>query len=518
MAPRSTRKAPAPPAKSLLDEEAVAAALCAACRTTDEEKAAAHAQRIVRQAFLHERLKVHRKLLADAAELAQDPATSGERAVVRPESEFTIGLLRESLPRGAVEALADWRVLTTKVVHASESSDYVTTKLLIELTTGNQVEAVVLRHKQRTTLCVSSQVGCKMGCTFCATGTLGQRANLTAAEIQEQLIHANRFLKTCKEPRNVTNIVFMGMGEPLNNYKSVVEACRAMTDTSRFSLSPGKVTVSTVGVVNRMRTLYKDVPGVSLALSLHAPNQELRQKIIPTAGAYPIEKLMDALTEYLDHRAGTSKKDCFVMIEYILLSGVNDMPEIAEELAQLMEPIKDRVKLNLIPYNPIFNPEGLAKTFVPPTDEDIETFKNIVQHKYGIFCTVRTEMGQDVNGACGQLACISEEAKNTNVDIEDLYRNRKANVLYDHETGENVKRTNATKREQRLEARRRVREAAAQQATDGGAEPSSASGAKQAAAATLKELWAKPWAPAAAAVAGLVVLTGLVAVVRARAR
>jgi len=424
------KKKPKAVVESLLDRDEVLEVVRNTCPEMDEAKAAGHAARIVHQAFMHERKKVHRELL----ELAR--ANPG-RPEVDPELEFNISMMPDALPKALYEAFKSWRVLTTKVVHVMESSDYVTTKLLIELSTGNQVESVLLRHNKRTTLCISSQVGCKMGCTFCATGTLGQRANLTGGEIQEQLFHANRFLKMCKEPRDVTNIVFMGMGEPLNNYKAVVAACQAMIDTSRFSLSASKVTVSTVGVVNRMRTLHRDVPGISLALSLHAPNQELRLKIIPTAGAYPIPKLMEAMQEYIESKG---RDDAFVMIEYILLSGVNDMPEIAHELGELLKPFGESAKVNLIPYNPIFNAEGLAKTFKPPTEEDIATFQNIVQNEHNIFCTVRTEMGQDANAACGQLACVSEDAKSKQVDIEDLYRERRQNKLYDDATGENINR------------------------------------------------------------------------------
>jgi|GEM_PF-61331 len=389
--------------KGLLDERAAGAALVA--NGHDEKTIQLHLRTIGKAIFALERSNA--KCLLEG---------------MKAGTEFNINSV-EQIPLAYSETLKDWKLLTSKLIHVSESDDVVTSKLLIELESGEQIEAVVLRHSKRTTLCVSSQVGCKMGCTFCATGTLGQRANLTSGEILEQLIHANRFLSQTSDPRQVTNVVFMGMGEPLNNYQAVIDACKALTDTSKFGLGPSRVTVSTVGVVNRMRSLHVDAPGVSLALSLHAPNQELRQKIIPTAGAYPLEKLMSALTEHLD--AIEKSRLTYVMIEYILLSGVNDMPEIAVELAHLLEPFKQRVKLNLIPYNPIFNPEGLAKTFVAPKEEDIQRFWNIMQNDHKYFCTVRLEMGQDANAACGQLACISKDAKALGVDIEDLYRKRK---------------------------------------------------------------------------------------------
>ena len=258
----------------------------------------------------------------------------------------------------------------------------------------------------------------------------------------------------------VYNDIAVQMGEPLNNYSSVVQAFSSLVDVKRFNLSAARISISTVGVVNRMKTFHDDMPGACLALSLHAPNQELRQKIIPTATAYPLEKIMNAVKQYL-----LEDEDKAVMIEYILLAGVNDTAEIARELAELLRPIKHRMKVNLIPYNPIFNPKGrhhvivtvissiyihsstgLAVTFIPPKLEAIETFKNILQKDNGIFCTVRTEMGQDVNGACGQLACVSQRSKSSGVDIEDLYQrqtratdsapptNRKLAVLHEFTT------------------------------------------------------------------------------------
>jgi len=422
--------------KCLLDDSAVLD--CLLENGIDEGKAKYHMNKLI-NAVAREEEKVWERLEKEQA-CKQDKDTDPLEACTNL-SEFDITTQRE-IPSSFYAILKDWKITTSKLVHVSESTDYVTTKLLIELESGNQIEAVVLRHNKRTTLCVSSQVGCKMGCTFCATGTLGQKENLSAGEILEQVVHANRFLKTSAEPRTVSNIVFMGMGEPLNNYHAVVTACRAVN--SRFGLQQHRLTVSTVGVVNRMKTLHEDLPGVSLALSLHAPNQELRKKIIPTAGAYPIPKLLEALETYLGQRKASTGKDAYVMIEYILLAGVNDMPEIAEELAQLLMPLKSQVKVNLIPYNPIFNPEGLAKTFVQPSEEAQVRFKSILQDRHGIFCTIRTEMGQDVNGACGQLACISKEAREGGVDIEDLYRNRQHDDLYNKQTGENIRKKKAT--------------------------------------------------------------------------
>eukprot|EP01135_Chromosphaera_perkinsii_P004454 Nk52_evm10s282 gene=Nk52_evmTU10s282 len=439
---RSSRRAAAS-VQSLLNEDQIISCLLEECGVLDRDVARSHADRILQKVYQHEKgapsksgkMSTMGKSNSSSRRSSNSIGNGGKSQKEEEEeekeemkkkknnssgiqshkaaavTEFDIRSISD-LPKLAYTAMGDWPVLTSRVVLISESGDYVTTKLLIRLRSGDEVECVLLRHLKRTTLCVSSQVGCMMACSFCATGTLGQRANLTSGEIIEQLIHANRFLREKNEPRLVTNVVFMGMGEPLNNYDSLVGACRALTRRDRYSMAAGRVTVSTVGVVNRMKSLYSDVPGISLALSLHAPNQALREFIIPTAKAYPIPKMMAALRGYLDQRQADTGKDSYVMIEYILLSGVNDMPEIAHELGALLnEHIPGQVKLNLIPYNPIFNPEGLAKTFVPPTEEDIETFQRILQTEHNVFCTVRTEMGQDVNGACGQLACVSEEAR-----------------------------------------------------------------------------------------------------------
>ena len=220
---------------------------------------------------------------------------------------FTAGHGRRSsrdVPRRLKEAIAvhcPSGGLTTRVAHAEPSSDGATIKLLIELQDGYQVESVIMRHRHhsagggnitttRATLCVSSQVGCKMGCKFCATGTLGELGNLTSGEILEQLVWANRINDV-----PMRNVVFMGMGEPLNNYNSVVEAVRVMTSQRGFGLAASRVTVSTVGIAPRMEQLVTDLPHVSMALSLHAPTQEMRASIVPAARGWKMERLMGAL-------------------------------------------------------------------------------------------------------------------------------------------------------------------------------------------------------------------------------
>ncbi|KAK9806306.1 hypothetical protein WJX72_009538 [[Myrmecia] bisecta] len=345
------------------------------------------------------------------------------------------------LPKAAVQLLEQRFSRCTCSVEACQTSgDGETTKMLVRLQDGLQVEAVIMQYdttcatgvvddrqppgeeecasesgasastrgRKRATLCVSSQVGCQMGCTFCATGTMGLTGHLTAGEILEQLVHARRVTA-------IRNVVFMGMGEPLNNYDNVCAAVGLMTDSRYFSLRRSAVTVSTVGVIPRILQLVEDLPGVSLALSLHAPNQALRQSIVPSASAYKIEKLMAAVATYQER----SKQKVF--IEYVMLAHVNDNPEQAHELGALLQG-RD-VVLNLIPWNPIYSPDI---DFKAPGPERLIKFHGIVRSEYGVACTIRQEKGQDIGGACGQLVvehggqgCSSNAAVK---DIEELGR------------------------------------------------------------------------------------------------
>ncbi|CAA3024527.1 dual-specificity RNA methyltransferase [Olea europaea subsp. europaea] len=214
-----------------------------------------------------------------------------------------------SLPSAAYPLLNSKFISCTSTLHSIiNSNDTVTTKLLVKLQNGEFVEAVIMRYDTRlgkydgkprpggprSTLCISSQVGCKMGCKFCATGSMGFKNNLSSGEIVEQLVHASRISA-------IRNVVFMGMGEPLNNYASVVEAIRVMT-ASPFQLSPKKITVSTVGIIHAINKLQTDIPNLNLAVSLHAPVQDIRCQIMPAARAFPLERLMNTLRDYQNNR------------------------------------------------------------------------------------------------------------------------------------------------------------------------------------------------------------------------
>lgn len=305
-------------------------------------------------------------------------------------------------------------LLTTRIAVEETSGDGSTTKLIVELQDGHRVEAVIIRHlKGRraegkkgmgATLCISSQVGCKMGCTFCATGTMGELGNLTTGEIVEQVAHARRI-----EPR-VRNIVFMGMGEPLNNYDAVVDAIRCVSQNENqmgFNIPCPKICVSTVGVIPNIYRFSEDCPTVSMALSLHAPTQEIRKKIVPTATAYPLDELMRCLDDYL----AKSEKNS-MLVEYCVLKGINDTKECARLLGELLGGKK--VVLNFIPYNPTDVIAGHER----PDMEDIQAMNMILREEYGMTTTVRQEMGSDIAGACGQLAISVKGKKLSSMEKE----------------------------------------------------------------------------------------------------
>lgn len=321
------------------------------------------------------------------------------------------------LPKAALVVLESGFVRNTiSVIHTEHSRDGETCKLLLRLQDGLTIESVIMFYDTseagviagdsgdtdssrttggaRATLCVSSEVGCAMGCTFCATGTMGLKGDLTAGEIVEQLVHA-RVLTP------IRNVVFMGMGEPLNNYDAVRSSVAMMTHNSWFRLRRSCVTVSTVGVIPRILQLADDLPGVSLALSLHAPNQALRRTLVPSAAAHPLERLMAAIATYQDR---TRQK---VFVEYVMLRGVNDGEGEAHQLGALLE--GRTVVLNLIPWNPIYSPDI---SFEAPGMERTLAFQDIIRKQYSVPTTIRKEKGQDISGACGQLVVEHAAAAN----------------------------------------------------------------------------------------------------------
>jgi len=257
-----------------------------------------------------------------------------------------------------------------------------TRKFLIELADGKKVESVLIHHKRTLCACISSQVGCAMKCSFCDTGLMGFTRNLSAEEIVGQL----SLMQSVSEQK-ITNIVFMGMGEPLHNYDNVV---KAVNEFRRQSFSWQKITVSTVGLPDKIRTLGKDTQ-CQLALSLHAPNDELRSKIVPLNNRFPIRDVLDACKEFPFSKHGP------LMIEYVLLAGINDNLEYAKQLAELLKDFK-HVVINLIPYN---NVPGIS--FARPVADVSLAFKNALI-KAGFKTIIRTTKGLDTNAACGMLS------------------------------------------------------------------------------------------------------------------
>ena len=282
------------------------------------------------------------------------------------------------------------------VISEHQSSDG-TVKWLFDVGAGNAVEVVYIPEDDRGTLCVSSQAGCAVGCRFCSTGHQGFSRNLTTAEIVAQLWFAEHTLRERLKTtdRVISNVVMMGMGEPLQNYSALVPALRVMLDDHGYGMSRRRVTVSTSGVVPMMDRLAMDCP-VALAVSLHAPNDPLRDDLVPLNLKYPIDELMDACNRYLEH----APRD-FITFEYCMLDGVNDQPEHARQLVDLVRRhARSGVwcKFNLIPFNP-FPASGLLRSGAP----QVAAFAKILSEA-GIVTTVRKTRGDDIDAACGQLA------------------------------------------------------------------------------------------------------------------
>ena len=280
-----------------------------------------------------------------------------------------------------------------EVVSQQDSTDG-TRKWLIRVTGGSCVETVFIPDGDRGTLCVSSQVGCSLDCSFCATGKQGFNRDLTAAEIIGQVwIAAKSFGQLePKANRTVTNVVMMGMGEPLLNFDNVVDSMNLMLNDNAYGLSKRRVTLSTSGVVPALDKLG-DVTDVSLAISLHAPNDELRNELVPINKKYPIAMLLDSTRRYLDKMPDTHRK---VTVEYTMMDQINDRPEHAHQLVELMRDVP--CKINLIPFNPIDQSD-----YKRVSNNSLHRFRDIL-HRAGYTVTVRTTRGDDIAAACGQLA------------------------------------------------------------------------------------------------------------------
>lgn len=259
-----------------------------------------------------------------------------------------------------------------------------TRKYLFLLEDGNVIESVLMRYKHGNSVCISSQVGCRMGCRFCASTLDGLVRGLTAGEMLDQIYQIGKDIG-----ERISNVVVMGTGEPLDNYDNLLKFIELLTDENGINISQRNLTVSTCGIVPRMRELAEEKLSITLALSLHASNQAKRLELMPVANKYDIHEVIDACKYYFDQ---TGRRITF---EYSLVGGVNDTDEDARELSQLIKGINCHV--NLIPVNPI-----KERDYVQSNAKVIEAFKNKLE-KAGINVTVRREMGRDIDGACGQL-------------------------------------------------------------------------------------------------------------------
>jgi 23S rRNA (adenine2503-C2)-methyltransferase len=313
-----------------------------------------------------------------------------------PEMRTLPGALREQLGR---EASIAGPAVRTELA----AKDGRTRKVLLELSDGRLIETVLMLYpassegRARATVCVSTQAGCAYGCTFCATGQMGFDRHLTAGEIAAQVLHFARELR--RKPwdapdgtriERVTNLVFMGMGEPLHNYENTLHALHILNMAQGLRIGARHMTVSTVGLAPGILRLAEESLQVNLAISLHAPNNAMRLRTMPVTRKYPIEAVLDACREYV---AKTNRQ---VTFEYVLLAGENDSVEQAEELARLLAPLRHLGHVNLIPVN------ATAAGYHPPSGEAIRAFRETLRAG-GVSNSVRAERGDDIAAACGQL-------------------------------------------------------------------------------------------------------------------
>ena len=263
------------------------------------------------------------------------------------------------------------------------SSQDGTLKFLFSLPHGDEIESVVMFYDNRITICVSSQVGCPVGCRFCATGMSGFRRNLFTYEIVGQILFAQKYIG-----KKITNVVFMGMGEPLLNYDNVIKAIHIINDKEGYNIGQRRMTLSTIGIVEGIKQLAKEKIRPNLAFSIHAPSDEIRDKIVPINKKYPLSKIIPALIEY---RKITHRK---ITLEYVIIKGINDTIQDARILRDIAR--KLRAKVNVIPLNPV---PGLD--FLPPEEETIERFARIVSERVEV--SIRKSKGREIQAACGQL-------------------------------------------------------------------------------------------------------------------
>ncbi|MDR0846794.1 MAG: 23S rRNA (adenine(2503)-C(2))-methyltransferase RlmN [Lactobacillales bacterium] len=286
-------------------------------------------------------------------------------------------------------------VLETMKIDLVQVASDGTTKFLLRLADGNLIETVLMVHDYGLSVCVTTQVGCNIGCTFCASGLLTKKRDLTAGEIVEEIMTVQKYFDRNSSDggeKRVSHVVVMGIGEPFDNYQNVMNFIDIINSDHGLAIGARHITVSTSGLIPMIREFAKREKQVNLAISLHAPNDELRTRLMPVNKAYPLKDLMEALWEYARERNRR------VTFEYIMINGVNDTPELALELAALLAANKKLAYVNLIPYNAVDEHDQYQRS----SKTSIEKFHNTL-HKKGINAIVRREHGDDIDAACGQL-------------------------------------------------------------------------------------------------------------------
>jgi len=293
------------------------------------------------------------------------------------------------IPRDLQRRISETFTFTSLETQATaRSDDGNTEKVLFSLSDGQMIEAVLMRYQRRRTVCISTQIGCAMGCVFCATGQMGLERNLTTGEMVEQVIHFARYL--AKEDQRMTNLVIMGMGEPFHNYQATMQAIKRLNDPTGFKFGARRITISSIGIVPMIKRFAQENYQVNLAVSLHAATDELRSELVPINQRYPLDELIPSCQEYVQQ---TGRRITF---EWALIHKVNDGLDQAQALVDLIQGLNCHV--NLIPLNPTQGYVGRATS-----QERAKSFHDFLT-KHKVPCTIRVRQGVDINAGCGQLA------------------------------------------------------------------------------------------------------------------
>ncbi|MCJ1996135.1 23S rRNA (adenine(2503)-C(2))-methyltransferase RlmN [Lactococcus piscium] len=297
-----------------------------------------------------------------------------------------------NIPKDFIEKLNAVFVINPLIQRLVQESKDGTVKYLFELPDKMLVETVLMRQKYGFSVCVTTQVGCNIGCTFCASGLIKKQRDLTAGEITAQIMLVQKYFDERGLDERVSHVVVMGIGEPFDNYENLIKFIKTINDDHGLAIGARHITVSTSGLANKIKEFAGTGLQINLAISLHAPNNDVRTSIMRINRQFPIETLFEAINYYLD------KTNRRVTFEYIMLRGVNDKPEHARELVALLKDMRKLAYVNLIPYNPVSEHDQYSRS----TKEDVLKFYDVLK-KGGVNCVIRQEHGTDIDAACGQL-------------------------------------------------------------------------------------------------------------------